>query len=1038
MALKGELLSADLSNVFQMLAMNGKRGLLSVQDRVNPVARRRFFLDGQTVLPADPVAQRPSLAMLVEMGRVTYEQYASAMQRARRFNSDAWGILKAQGTIGDADAEAFRVRASNEALLEVFLWRDIRFSLDESVTQAPIKDASPIQIDHVIMEAARRQDEWRHIVQAVGSHREVFRRCQDNADLSELSNVEKIVYEFINGSDSAPEIETRCELPQYFVDLSLASLLNRGLIARLGPEELIMNGDKMILGGQVREGIRLFHCALRSDRSNPAIHRRLTDAHVRVGEFARACGHLRYCAVMKMAEGNGREAVTLLQEAWKLLPTQFSTLERILSILIQDPRVLTKEDRNCVADGRRLLQVWHDTGELERAVELATRIWAIDQSDREVLHTASRLNLRLGRVESAVNGYLTLAQRHRDENNLRGALDIYRTIGSVGGNYAKAYDKEIQELRGELERVAARKRRGRSLRLGLAATAVLVLLYGGYVWFGEQVVKDLDERLAAEPASRDALIPSYSTAAFWFKLAPAGMHAEQRAETMAAESEAERAAQIQKNEAIAAKIAAQQRIADERVAEGLRMVKAGDLPGAAVRLKEGLDSFPSRESAAASRAAKALDDVQRYLEQGRALLDEARTLEVSDPDAAFRLRLKVIRDFELIPEVKTLKLTLRIESVPPDARLAVQGTTQDYTAPIGIEVGGQGLLALEARAPGFLPRTFSLNLPPEFATWTLVLERAPRKSLKTPEPLVGAAPVDGSLALLAARNGPLFLVDAASGSITETFQPDSIDSQSRVPTVSGSRVLCLLDDGRARVVELPGFEVVRSFRMPVRSGVKPIPLDGGWVVATAPNRLEVLDRGGTVTRKFVLAKNVIVKDLCAVDGIVYCAAGEAGILSVDPKTDAAPKPVSPRFAASIAPGPRGSLIVHRPQAGVMAVDPAGGRDLVLFSHSGDSGRVHRVTETRWVAQLDGELVFLTESGPAGRVRVRGARADGPIVMDSVTGNAGVIVDGWCSVYDFSDGRCVSGFACEPGASPAFVQRTLVNVHTDGRVTLTDP
>ena len=132
MALKGELLSADLSNVFQMLAMNGKRGLLTVQDRVNPVARRRFFLDGQTVLLAEPVARRPSLALLVEMGRVTYDQYSSAMQRARRFNSDPFGILKAQGTLGDDDVEAYQTRASNESLLEVFLWRDIRFDLDET------------------------------------------------------------------------------------------------------------------------------------------------------------------------------------------------------------------------------------------------------------------------------------------------------------------------------------------------------------------------------------------------------------------------------------------------------------------------------------------------------------------------------------------------------------------------------------------------------------------------------------------------------------------------------------------------------------------------------------------------------------------------------------------------------------------------------------------------------------------------------------------------------------------------------------------
>src|SRR5436190_14820374 len=189
MALKGELLSADLSNVFQMLAMNGKRGLLTVQDRVNPVARRRFFLDGQTVLLAEGAPTKPSLALLVEMGRVTYDQYASAQQRAKRFNSDPFGILKHQGTVGDADVEAYKTRASNEVLLEVFLWRDIRFTLDETVTLPPNANAPPIQLDHVIMEAARRQDEWKHVVEAVGSHRDIFRKCQDGGDLASLGAI---------------------------------------------------------------------------------------------------------------------------------------------------------------------------------------------------------------------------------------------------------------------------------------------------------------------------------------------------------------------------------------------------------------------------------------------------------------------------------------------------------------------------------------------------------------------------------------------------------------------------------------------------------------------------------------------------------------------------------------------------------------------------------------------------------------------------------------------------------------------------------
>ena len=80
----------------------------------------------------------------------------------------------------------------------------------------------------------------------------------------------------------------KCELPRYFVDLASPTSCGPALIARLGPEELIMTGDRLVESAQVREGIRLFHCALRSDRSNIAIHKRLAEAHDEGGRGAPA------------------------------------------------------------------------------------------------------------------------------------------------------------------------------------------------------------------------------------------------------------------------------------------------------------------------------------------------------------------------------------------------------------------------------------------------------------------------------------------------------------------------------------------------------------------------------------------------------------------------------------------------------------------------------------------------------------------------------------------------------------------------------
>src|SRR5204863_7997661 len=122
--------------------------------------------------------------------------------------------------------------------------------------------------------------------------------------------------------------------------------------------------------------------------------------------------------------------------------------------------------------------------------------------------------------------------------------------------------------------------------------------------------------------------------------------------------------------------------------------------------------------------------------------------------------------------------------------------------------------------------------------------------------------------------------------------------------------------------------------------------------------------------------------------------------------------------------------------GIVRIDLSTLQESVVLPHKGDSARIRRIRDDRWVALFDGDVQFLSSQGPAGRARLPDARADGILVIDEFLGRAGVVIDGWCSVLDFSTGRAVAGYACEAGLQPAFAERTFVNVHEDGRVTVT--
>src|SRR5262249_52032483 len=158
---------------------------------------------------------------------------------------------------------------------------------------------------------------------------------------------------------------------------------------------------------------------------------------------------------------------------------------------------------------------------------------------------------------------------------------------------------------------------------------------------------------------------------------------------------------------------------------------------------------------------------------------------------------------------------------------------------------------------------------------------------------------------------------------------------SRPPVVSGDRCLCVLDDGRVRLIELPAMKEVKTFRLKVRKDFRPLPIEQGFLLIDSDNKVEILSRDGTVPRKFNLATNVVIRDAAVINGIVYLAAGEVGALSLDPAVDDSIRSSSPKFTASLAPGPGKTVLMHRPQVGVVSFDPATGAEKVILQHSSD-------------------------------------------------------------------------------------------------------
>ena len=139
MTIRGDLLAVDLSNVFQMLALNRKGGQLTVQDQGDLRNTRRLYVKDDRVALHEPVPERPLEALLVEMEVLSYERYRDILDKSTRFGTEPTRLLQQMGVLDAAQLGSAQRRVAEEAVLEVFLWRNITFELDEAA-EPPAED----------------------------------------------------------------------------------------------------------------------------------------------------------------------------------------------------------------------------------------------------------------------------------------------------------------------------------------------------------------------------------------------------------------------------------------------------------------------------------------------------------------------------------------------------------------------------------------------------------------------------------------------------------------------------------------------------------------------------------------------------------------------------------------------------------------------------------------------------------------------------------------------------------------------------------
>src|SRR5829696_2736087 len=259
MALEGTLKDFSLADIFQLIGLQRKTGVLTLRGKDDTVTVT--FLDGK-VVGADSLNKRLENRLggvLIKTGTLTTEQLNRALEIQKETLQRLGFILTHYGIISaESLKEAIQLQIM-QIVYRLFRWKDGDYHFSQETTIEYDRDnVVPITAESILMEGARMIDEWPIIEKRVRSYDIVFRKkltdqeivvvgAEDAdevdfdgdsvrkrkgllSDKIRISQTEKWIYDMVDGTMSVGDIVEVSRFSEFDTNKGLYELLTRDLI----------------------------------------------------------------------------------------------------------------------------------------------------------------------------------------------------------------------------------------------------------------------------------------------------------------------------------------------------------------------------------------------------------------------------------------------------------------------------------------------------------------------------------------------------------------------------------------------------------------------------------------------------------------------------------------------------------------------------------------------------------------------------------------------------------------------------------------
>jgi tetratricopeptide (TPR) repeat protein len=475
MSFKGSVESFSLADVFQNLSMNQQTGALHVV--ATPTEQKYvYFKDGQVrflsrgaqkllipppVFVARGLAQREQLEQALELQKQTKETIGSALI--------GLGFLTEEQLL-----EVARLQVEEE-IYDLFSWEKATFEFTEGepgadlfVDQTNLKPLG-MPISHLIMEAARRVDEWERVRKQLPSFKDIYsmeagaRKAIEKGEM-EVEQSEKRVASLLDASRDVEDLIEDSWLFKFEVLTALAGFMQSSLARPATVQELAGADLECQRQNVPKRRIKIMERMLALGGENKRLRKELAELLAKELLIEKACIHFNVLADGELAAGREEAAVEIYRRVLSISPKHVKAHEQLAAMYARKGL-----KREAFVHYRELFESLRDQNHNQEARVAGTCALDCDPGNTDLRNQLVELLVADNQKEAAAQHLELLGDQAAKAGNVKVAADSYRRAMQFRAN-----DKQLKHKLADVM-LSKEDRRARKRRALTALVVVIVL-----------------------------------------------------------------------------------------------------------------------------------------------------------------------------------------------------------------------------------------------------------------------------------------------------------------------------------------------------------------------------------------------------------------------------------------------------------------------------------------------------------------------------------------------------------------------------------